>query len=92
MIRSGSTFEVRHIPLHKLRVHENQHRYPDRVLHYVDLLDRPENANADPGFIMVKRRKSGYEILDGHHRYCALILTGRKRALCMIINEPTGHE
>ena len=49
----------------------------------------PENAHKAPGLISVKPRGDGYyEILDGHHRYCAHILAGRCEALCLVIEEP----
>jgi ParB-like nuclease domain len=86
VIKDGSSFKIEDLNLSQLRVYENQERYPDRVLHYVKLLK--EHPDEDPGFILVKPRDGGYEILDGHHRYVAHILTGRSVALCIIITEP----
>ena len=86
MIRPGSGLMIDRIPLAWLHVTEYQQRYPDRVMHYVKLLN--EHPDADPGIIHVQHHDGGYEILDGHHRYCALIIAGRPNALCLIINEP----
>lgn len=85
MIKPGAAIEVKRIPLRQLHVREYQTRYPDRLLHYIDLLTREAG---DPGVICVKPQPHGtYEILDGHHRYCALVMTGRPEALCLVINE-----
>jgi hypothetical protein len=86
MIQPGADLELKRIPLHQLHVYENQQRYPDRLMHYIGLLTRHDG---DPGVIAVKPRGNGYEILDGHHRYCALIITGREDALCLVIDEDT---
>lgn len=85
MIKQGAKLKVRRIPLQKLRVYEHQIRYPDRLTHYLNLLDH--NHTDDLGLIMVKHRKHGYEILDGHHRYVALVMSGRTDALCVEIRE-----
>lgn len=88
MILPGAHLEVQRIPLHQLRVYENQQRYPDRLMHYVGLLARHAG---DPGVICVKPREDGYEILDGHHRFCALIINGREDALCLVIDEDNAE-
>lgn len=85
MIKKDATFEIVRIPLSELRVYEYQKRYPERLQHYMRLLD--ENTVDDVGMIHVKRRDGGYEILDGHHRYMSLVMMGRVDALCLIITE-----
>lgn len=89
MITRGSLLAVERIPLARITVTEAQTRYPDRVLHYVALmLAHPED---DAGVVSLKPRcdDSGYyELLDGHHRYCAAILTGRRDVLALVITEP----
>ena len=87
MIRADARLSIRRIPLSDLHVYENQQRYPDRLTHYVRLLLEPSNVGTDPGIIHVKERANGFEILDGHHRYCALIMAGRPDALCLVIDE-----
>ena len=73
------------LQLSQLQVYEYQERYPDRLTHYLRLLAR--NDTDDPGLILVKPREHGYEILDGHHRFVALVMSGREDALCVIIDE-----
>lgn len=87
MIPASAFVEVKIIPIRKLHVREYQVRYPDRLTHYLNLLALPGNADSYPGLIIVRRRKTGYEILDGHHRYCALVLSGRRDALCAVVTE-----
>ena len=74
-----------------MHVTECQARYPERVLHYINLLQR--SPNDAPGLISVQpsRLHPGmFELLDGHHRFCAHIATGRADALCLVIEEPTS--
>lgn len=87
MIKQGSKLSIERISIQDLRVFEAQKRYPDRVTHYLSVLAEDESGTSDLGVIYVKPRDRGYEILDGHHRYVALILAGRKDALCLVIDE-----
>ena len=85
MIKQGARLHIRRVMLSDLRVHEYQRRYPDRLAHYLALLEH--NDTDDLGVIHVKPQPGGYEILDGHHRYCALVMSGRPDALCLVIDE-----
>jgi hypothetical protein len=85
MIGPGATFEVKLLPLSALHVTEYQERYPERLQHYIEKL---RNAPGwAPGVILVQPMGAtcGYEILDGHHRFAAHIITGRSHALCLIV-------
>lgn len=85
MIKPTATFEVKRIPLCDLFVTECQERYPERAMHYVELMRaRPTDH---PGFLSVAPDGDRYRVLDGHHRFCAHILTGRSEALCVVIHE-----
>jgi hypothetical protein len=89
MIKRGAGLQVTRVPLSLIVVTEHQVRYPDKLNLYIKLcLEHPED---DPGVIFLKRMKNVpgvlYEILDGHHKFCALIMTGRIDALCLIIEE-----
>lgn len=86
MIRPGSSLRIARIPLQQLHVWEHQQRYRARLDHYLDLLE--QDSTGDPGVIHVKPRGDGYEVLDGHHRFCALVMSGRTDALCLVIEEP----
>lgn len=93
MITRDSRLAVQRIPLERITVTEHQPRYPDRVLHYVALMRAAPTADA--GIVHLKARADGsgyYELLDGHHRYCAAILCGRCDVLALIITEPSGRE
>jgi hypothetical protein len=85
VIKRDAKLTIRRIALSDLRVYEYQQRYPKRLRHYMRLLKR--NATDDLGVLHVKPRGDGYELLDGHHRLCALIMSGRTDALCLVIEE-----
>ncbi len=89
MIKQHSHLRIERLPISALHVTECQPRYADRLLHYIDLMQRyPDDA---PGLISVQPSKyypGLYELLDGHHRYCAHILCGRSTVLCLVIEEP----
>lgn len=92
MITRDSTLAVERIPLARITVTEAQSRYPARVLHYVTLM--LAQPTADAGVVSLKPRGDGsgyYEILDGHHRYCAAILCGRDDLLALVITEPNDR-
>lgn len=87
MIRPDATFVVTRIPLSQITVWECQERYPERALHYVRLMR--EHPAMDCGFISVEPSADGrYLLLDGHHRFVAAILTGRRDLLAVVIREP----
>jgi hypothetical protein len=93
VIKPNSKLTIARVPLSQMEVHEHQRRYPDRVLHYVDLMI--SHPDEDAGIIHLKPLRYAvqrYEILDGHHRYCASILAGRSDALSLIIDEPEEEE
>lgn len=91
MILKGSHYTVAFIPLCDLHVNagEYQLRSPERVIYYMKLMQ--EHPHDAPGLLFVQPspyHKGAYEILDGHHRFCAHILVGRAEALCLIIVSP----
>lgn len=90
MIKRDAKLTIVRLPLHQLHVHENQRRYRQQLDRYLDLLEH--NDTDDLGIIHVKPRDAGYEVLDGHHRFCALVMSGRQDALCLIIDETEGAE
>lgn len=91
MIRRASKLTLRRLSLAALHVHEFQWRYPERLAHYIGLLEQNDAVDDDLGVIHVKPcEEGGYEILDGHHRFCALVMCGREDALCLVIDESTS--
>jgi hypothetical protein len=88
MIPASATLSIQRLPLSSLRFFQHEKRYPDRLLHYIDLLSRPENADQYPGVVCVKPLGDGtFEILDGYHRTLAHVMTGRGEVLCLVTEE-----
>lgn len=89
MIKKGSTVVIRSLPLHSLHVVECKTRYIGRVLHYFLLMRRFPHDDAGIVCVQPSTLYTGlYEILDGHHRFCAAICAGRTHILCAIITNP----
>lgn len=88
MIRADAKLAIARIPLDRINVTEHQARYPERALHYVHLMQA--HPDDDPGLVCLKPLGGigdRYELLDGHHRFCAAILTGRPNILALVIDE-----
>jgi hypothetical protein len=91
VIKRGAQLTVARVPICQMRITEYQKRYPDRLTHYLGLLE--QNATDDLGVIYLKPFDSGgYEVLDGHHRYVAYVMSGRPDALALIIDESECEE
>ena len=91
MIKATSKIDVRVIPLECIQIREFQQRYPERLQHYIKLLQ--EHPDEYAGFLSVTPSDAHpgmYVLLDGHTRFCASIMTGREDALCVIIEEVAG--
>jgi hypothetical protein len=88
MIPPDAALSIQLIPLYCIQVRECQMRYPPRLTHYIDLLLRyPEDY---PGVLSVQPSDTHagmYTLLDGFHRFCALIICGRSNAFCVVIEE-----
>jgi hypothetical protein len=88
MIPVTAKLSIQRLPLSTLRFFQHEKRYPDRLLHYIEVMSRPENADAAPGVVHVKPVGDGtFEILDGHHRILAHVVVGRREVLCLVIEE-----
>lgn len=88
MIKSTARLSVRRLELHEIQIKECQVRYPDRLAHYMALLEA--NPGHYPGLLSVvpsDTHTGMYALLDGHHRYLASVMTGRTDALCVVIEE-----
>ncbi len=88
MIKADAKLHIEVIPLGCLLVNEFEQRYPERLQHYIDLLNAHPGSYA--GFLSVVPSDTYpglFCILDGHHRFCAAILTGRKDVLAVVIEE-----
>ena len=88
MIRQDDKLSIGAISLRCIHVTECQQRYPDRLMQYIQLLQKYPDAYA--GFLVVRPSpvfEGMFELLDGHHRFCAYIACGRIDALCVVIEE-----
>lgn len=85
MIKRGAQLTVARVPISQMRITEYQKRYPDRLTHYLRLLE--QNESDDLGVIYLKPFGMDFEVLDGHHRYVAYVMSGRSDALALIIDE-----
>ncbi len=88
MISAKASLSIQCIPLGQLYINEFEMRYVDRLLHYVELLNTHPKEYA--GFLSVvpsDTHPGMYCILDGHTRFVASIMTGRKDVLAVVIEE-----
>ncbi len=89
MISANAKLSIRWISLECIQIKEFQQRYVEKLLEYIQLLlDYP---NKYPGllFVVPSDTHTGmFALLDGHHKFCAYIMTGRKYTLCVVIEEP----
>lgn len=85
MIKADAQLTIKRIPLECIQVKEYQERYPNRLLHYIQLLKDHPDEYAGLLYVTPSDTHPGmYALLDGHHKYCASIMTGRTDALCVI--------
>jgi len=88
MIRADAKLSIQRIPLEHIQVKEYQERFPIQLNRYMHLLLAHPGEYA--GFLCVQpstTHKGMFELLDGHTRFCASIMTGRKDVLAVIIEE-----
>ncbi len=88
MIKADAKLTIATLPLSSLQVTEYQERFPVQLNRYMHLLLAHPGEYA--GFLCVQpstSHKGMFELLDGHTRFCASIMTGRKDVLAVIIEE-----
>lgn len=88
MISADARLTILCIDLADIHVEECQPRYPEKLTTYIELLRAYPTHY--PGVLAVQpstRHPGMFALLDGHHRFCALIMAGRSDALCLIIEE-----
>jgi len=85
-IKDGAEVSLSVQDLSKIRITEFQPRYPERLQHYIGILE--EHPHDHLGVLLLKPSTDGYfEILDGHHRFLAYVMTGRQFALALTVDE-----
>jgi hypothetical protein len=88
MIKPDARLTIKRIPLECIQVRECQERYPNRLLHYIQLLKDHPGEDAGLLFVQPSKTHSGmYELLDGHHKFCAAIMAGRHDVLCLVVED-----
>lgn len=88
MISKEATLSIRRIPLDALHVGDYDPRYTSMIMKYVEQLR--EFPGHDTGYIRVKPspiHPGLFMIDDGHHRFIAHQIVGRKDMLCVVIEE-----
>jgi hypothetical protein len=86
MIKSDAKLTITCLLLEQIQIREYQQRYPNRLLHYVQkLLDHPGEYAGFLSVVPSDTHEGMYALLDGHHRFVASIIAGRKDALCVVI-------
>lgn len=89
MISPHAKLTISRIPLDCIQVKEYQERYVERLHHYLSLLQEYPYAYAGLLHVTPSTTHPGmYTLLDGHHTFCASIMSGRPDALCVIVEEP----
>ena len=89
MIASTAKLTIKTLPLDCIQVKECQQRYPEKLNLYMQLLTDHPWEYAGLLFVTPSNTHGGmYALLDGHHKFCASIMTGRPDALCVVIEEP----
>lgn len=86
MIKPDAKLSIQRIPLSQIQIREYQTRYPDRLMHY--LKELREHPDEYAGLLFVTPSDTHpdmFALLDGHHKFCASIMTGREDALCVVI-------
>lgn len=88
VIAADAKLTIQRIPLENLHVGDFDPRYTGMVMKYVEQLR--EFPGHDTGYIRVKpcyHHPGMFEIIDGHHRFCAYIIAGRRSMLCIVVEE-----
>jgi len=89
LIKPDAKLSIQRISLKHIQCTEYQERYPEKLLLYVKLLKEHPGEYAGLLFVKPSGTHAGmFELLDGHHKFCASILTGRPDVLCVVIEEP----
>lgn len=86
MITDTDKLVIRRLSLDCIQVKEYQPRYPKRLDHYIQLMQyRPYDHCGLVSVTPSPTHEGMYVLLDGHHRYCAAIMTGKRELLCLVV-------
>jgi hypothetical protein len=88
VIADTDQLSIQHISLDCLQVKEYQVRYVPQLLEYIQLALAHIDEYLGLIFVVPSDTQDGmYTILDGHHKFCAYVMTGRSDALCVVVEE-----
>lgn len=87
MITATAQLSAAWLPLSSLVVEQHERRSVKRMLFYVGMMEEYPDRHAGPPLTVRPLRNGTYAIQDGHHRYLAYVLTGKRLAPCVIIEE-----
>ena len=87
MIKSGAHLTIARIPLECLQVKMRRHRFLDCVQSYMAVMKEHPTSDVLLNVTPSDTHPGMYAILDGHHRFIASLMTGRKDALCVVVEE-----
>ena len=88
MIAATAKLSIRVIPLDCIQVKEYQQRFPEKLTLYMHLLNEHPTEYAGLCCVVPSLTHAGmFALLDGHHKFCASIMTGRKDVLCAVIED-----
>lgn len=87
MISKDARITIRRVPLEQIHVHECQERYEEKLNLYMHLLRAHPGQYAGIAFLAPCSQHGGFYVQDGHHKFVASIMTGRRDMLSAIIEE-----
>lgn len=88
MISKAAHVTIERIPVEKLHAGDTDQRFLEKLLIYIDVLTKHPDLDADPLIVTPSPTHKGmYKIINGHHRFCALIMTSRYDCLCIVFRD-----
>lgn len=90
MIPATAHLSAAWLPLSHLVVEQCEERDLARVQFYVDLMREYPGEHAGPPIAVRPRGNGTYAVQDGHHRFLAHLLLGKRLAPYVIVDEPVS--
>jgi ParB-like chromosome segregation protein Spo0J len=87
MISKDAKLTIQRISMECLQVKMHEPRHVERLLSYISVIRQHPQSDILLHVTPSDTHSGMYCILDGHHRFIASIMTGRKDALCVVIEE-----
>ena len=88
MIKQCAKLSIRVVPIECIQVKEYQVRYVDQLLSYIQLLKDHPKEYAGLVYLVPSDTHAGmFALYDGHTRFCANIMAGRRNVLAVVEEE-----